>query len=102
MSEWSPKIERAWEPTVRLATWRTAGRRSPAMRCMVGIISMSPWDEVKLEASAPVSAAPWTAAIAPDSACISTRRTVCPKIFFLPFADQTSVLPAIGEDGVIG
>ena len=69
-------MDSAWVPTVRAATWRTAGCRSPEMRCMVGIISMRPWEDVKLVASAPVSAAPWTAAMAPDSACISTRRTV--------------------------
>ena len=69
---------------------------------MVGIISISPWEEVKLVASAPVSAAPWTAAMAPDSACISTRRTVCPNILSFPLADQTSVFPAIGDDGVMG
>ncbi len=72
------------------------------MRCMTGIISIRPWDEVKDVPSAPVSSAPCTAAMAPASLCISTSCTVCPNRFFFPFADQTSVFPAMGEEGVMG
>ena len=101
-SLWSPKIDSACAPTVRAATCSTPGRRSPAMRCSTGIISIRPCDDVKLVASAPVCSAPCTAAAAPASDCISISRTVWPNRFFFPFADHTSVLPAIGEDGVIG
>ena len=101
-SEWSPNMDMAWVPTVRDATCSTPGSRSPAMRCRTGIISISPCDEVKLVASAPVCSAPCTAAAAPASDCISMSCTVWPNRFFLPLADHTSVLPAIGEDGVMG
>ena len=101
-SLWSPKIDMAWVPTVRAATCSTPGRRSPAMRCSTGIISMRPWDEVKLVASAPVCSAPCTAAAAPASDCISTSCTGWPNRFSLPFADHTSVLPAMGLEGVMG
>ena len=57
-AEWSPKMETAGGPTVRDATCSTPGRRSPEMRCMVGIISIRPWDAVKLVAKAPASNAP--------------------------------------------
>ena len=101
-SEWSPKMDMAWEPTVRAATCSTPGRRSPAMRCMTGIISIRPCEDVKDAASAPVCSAPCTAAAAPASDCISTSCTGWPNRFFLPLADHTSVLPAIGEEGVMG
>ena len=101
-SEWSPKMLMAWVPTVRAATCSTTGRRSPAILCSTGIISMRPWLEVKLVASVPVWAAPCTAAMAPASDCISTTVTGWPKTFFLPFADQKSVCSAIGDEGVMG
>ena len=101
-SEWSPKMESACVPTVRDATCRTPGRRSPEMRCMTGIMSMSPCDEVKDVESAPASSEPWIAPIAPASDCISTSVTVWPNTFLRPFAAHSSVFPAIGEDGVIG
>ena len=92
----------AWVPTVRAATCSTPGRRSPAMRCSTGIISISPWDDVNDVASAPVCSAPCTAAAAPASDCISIRRTVWPNRFFFPLALHTSVLPAMGLEGVMG
>ena len=101
-SLWSPKMEKAWVPTVRDATCSTPGRRSPEMRCMVGIISIRPWDAVKLVARVPASSAPWQAPQAPASDCISTRRTVWPKMFFFPLADQSSACSAMGLEGVIG
>ena len=72
------------------------------MRCSTGIISISPWLDVKLVARVPVCAAPCTAAMAPASDCISTTVTGCPKTFFRPLADQKSVCSAIGDDGVMG
>ena len=87
---------------MRAATCSTAGWRCPESLWNTGIISMSPCDDVKEAAKAPVSSAPWTAAAAPASDCISMSDTLCPKIFFLPSAAQASVFSAIGDDGVIG
>ena len=39
---------------------------------------------------------------APASLCISTRRTLWPKMFFMPLAAQVSTCSAIGLDGVMG
>ena len=92
----------AWVPTVREATWSTAGWRVPLMRCMVGIISIRPWEEVKEVAREPASRAPWTAPMAPASDCISTSLTGWVNRFFRPLADHSSVFSAMGEEGVMG
>ena len=101
-SLWSPKMLMAWVPTVRLATWSTAGSREPAIRYITGIISISPWAEVKLTPRDPASQAPWTAPMAPASDCISTSRTGWPNRFFRPWALHSSVCSAMGEEGVMG
>ena len=41
-SEWSPKMETEWVPTVRAETCMTPGSMEPAMRNMGGIISIRP------------------------------------------------------------
>ena len=45
-SEWSPKMLRAWEATVRADTWKTPGRPSPAILYMLGIMRSRPCDAV--------------------------------------------------------
>ena len=45
-SEWSPKMEMEWVPTVRAATCMTPGSIEPAMRNIGGIISIRPWEAV--------------------------------------------------------
>ena len=65
-------------------------------------MSIRPWLDVKVVASAPVCSAPCTAPMAPASDCISTSVTVWPNMFSLPFADHTSVCSAMGEEGVMG
>ena len=72
------------------------------MMYMLGIISSRPWEEVKVVAMAPASAAPWRAPAAPPSDCISTRFTVWPNIFFLPAAAHSSTFSLMGEEGVMG
>ena len=52
-SEWSPKMDMVWVPTVRAAMCRTTGFNSPDRRCMTGIISIRPCDAVKDEQSCP-------------------------------------------------
>ena len=101
-SEWSPKMDMACVPTVREATWSTQGRSSPAIRCITGIMSRSPCEDVKEVESAPVCNAPCTAAIAPASDCISTSETGWPNIFRRPLAAHTSVFSAMLEEGVMG
>ena len=101
-SEWSPKIENACVPTVLDATCRTPGCLCPEILCIVGIISISPCDDVNEVAKLPASSAPCTAPAAPASDCISTNFTGWPNRFSLPLADHSSVFSAIGEDGVIG
>src|SRR5690554_6747589 len=101
-SEWSPKMDRAWVATVQAETWNTPGRSSPAILYMLGIMSRSPWEAVKVEVSAPPTSEPWTAPAAPASDCISTTRTGCPKMFFLPWAAHSSQNSPMSDDGVMG
>ena len=67
-----------------------------------GIISSKPWEEVKVVAMAPASAAPCRAPEAPPSDCISTKVTGWPNMFLRPAAAHSSTLSLIGEDGVMG
>jgi hypothetical protein len=83
-SEWSPKIESAWVASARAATWKTVGVSSPAILNMLGIMSRSPCDAVKVVVSAPVCSAPWTAPAAPPSLCISMTTGTVPQMFFPP------------------
>ena len=69
---------------------------------MLGIISSRPCDAVKVVVSAPACSAPWTAAAAPPSLCISITSGTVPKMFFRRIADQASAISPIGEAGVIG
>ena len=69
---------------------------------MSGSISSSPWDAVKLVASAPHWIAPWSAAAAPASLCISITSGTVPQRFARPAALQASACSPIGEAGVIG
>jgi len=41
-------------------------------------------------------------AAAPASDCISMTFTVLPKMFFFPAAAHSSMVSAIGDDGVMG
>jgi hypothetical protein len=58
MSEWSPKIDRAWVATVRADTWNTVEVSSPAILYMFGIMSSRPWDAVNVVVSAPACSDP--------------------------------------------
>ena len=57
-SLWSPKMDRAWVDRARALTWNTQGSSSPASLYMVGIMSSSPWEAVKVVQRAPQAAAP--------------------------------------------
>jgi len=54
-SWWSPKMERAWAEMALAVTWKTLGRSSPAILYILGILSKSPWDAVKVDVSAPAA-----------------------------------------------
>ena len=95
-------MQSACVDTVLAATCKTPGNNSPAILYMLGIIRSSPCDDVKVVVSAPAESAPCTVPAAPASDCISAILTVCPKMFFLPYAAHSSTDSAIGEDGVIG
>ncbi len=101
-SEWSPKIDRACEATVRAATCIANGVSSPAILYMLGIMSRRPCDAVKVVVRAPACSAPWTAPAAPPSDCISTTSGTMPQMFFRPDADHSSLNSPMFEDGVIG
>ena len=101
-SLWSPKIDRACVATVRAATWMTAGVSSPQILNMLGTMSRSPWEAVKVVLRAPFWSAPCSAPAAPASDCISTTSGTLPHRFGRPAADQSSQCSAIGEAGVIG
>ena len=102
MSLWSPKIERAWQASDLAETWKTVGVSSPAILYIVGIISRSPWLAVKVVQRLPVWSAPWTAAEAPPSDCISATRGTVPQMFLRPAALHSSDHSPIVLEGVIG
>ncbi len=101
-SEWSPKMDKAWAAMARAETWNTVEVSSPAILNMFGIISSRPCDAVNVVVSAPACSAPWTAPEAPPSDCISTTSGTVPKMFFSPWADFSSEISPITEDGVMG
>ena len=101
-SECSPKIESAEVAIERAATWKTVAVNSPAILNMLGIISMSPCDAVKVVVIAPDCSEPCTAPAAPPSLCISCTTGRLPQMFFTPSAAHWSASSAIVDDGVIG
>ena len=101
-SEWSPNIDSACVATVLLATCITAGRPSPAILYIFGIINSNPWLAVKVVAKLPAKSAPCIHPAAPASDCISTTFTVLPNKFFSPLERIASTFAAIGLEGVIG
>ena len=101
-SLWSPKMLRAWVARVRADTWMTPQDSSPATLYMVGIISSRPWEAVKVVVSAPDWMAPWQAAAAPASLCISTTSGMVPQMLVRPAADQSSAFSPMVDEGVMG
>ena len=101
-SEWSPKIDSAWVARVRAATCMQNGVSSPAILYMLGIISRSPCEAVKVVASAPAWSAPWTTPAAPPSDCISITCGTVPHRLGRPSTDQASASSPIADDGVMG
>jgi hypothetical protein len=69
---------------------------------MLGIISRSPCEAVKVVVKAPPWSEPCTAADAPPSDCISITSGTTPQMLVLPWADHSSANSPIFEDGVIG
>ena len=80
-SLWSPKIDKACVATERAAMWKTVGVSSPAILNISGIIKSRPCEAVNVVHSAPAWRAPWTAAAAPASLCISMTSGTLPKMF---------------------
>ena len=101
-SLWSPKIESAWMASDRAAMWNTVGVSSPAILYMLGIISSSPCAAVNVVQSAPACKAPWSAATAPPSLCISITVGTVPQMLVFPSADHWSAHSPMLEDGVMG
>ena len=101
-SEWSPKMESDWQASERAETWNTVGSISPAILCMLGIISSRPCDAVKVVVSEPAVSAPCTAPAAPPSDCISITSTSWPKMFLRPAAAQESANSPMLDEGVMG
>ena len=101
-SEWSPKMDRAWQATDRAETWNTVGQSSPAIFSMLGIMSSRPWDAVKVVVRAPVVSAPCTAPAAPASDCISVTLGMVPQMFLRFIALRASATSPITEEGVMG
>ena len=101
-SEWSPKIDSACVAMARAETWKTVEVSSPAILYMLGIISSSPCDAVKVVVRRRSVSAPCTAPAAPPSDCISATEGTVPQMFFLPSAVFSSEISPIADDGVIG
>src|SRR5574342_1048120 len=95
-------MERAWVATVRALTCMHMDVSSPAILYMLGIMSSSPCDAVKVVVRAPACSAPWTAPEAPPSDCISVTVGTVPQTFFLPLADHSSAHSPMLEEGVMG
>ena len=74
---------------------------SPAILYMLGIISRSPCDAVKVVVRAPVVSEPWTAPATPASDCIWLRGHGPPDIH-LARGSHGSQISAMGEEGVMG
>ena len=69
---------------------------------MLGIISSSPCEAVKVVASAPACSEPCSAPAAPPSLCISITVGTVPHTLGRRSLDHWSASSAIVEDGVIG
>src|SRR5690348_11098898 len=95
-------MESPWHASERAAMWKTVGVSSPAILYMLGIISRSPCDAVKVVESDPAWSAPWMAPAAPASLCISTTDGTVPQILGFSSADHWSAHSPMGDDGVIG
>ena len=101
-SLWSPKMESACVASVRAVMWKTVGVSSPAILNMLGILSSRPCEAVKVQVSAPVWSAPWTAPAAPPSLCISTTEGTVPQRFLTPSEAHWSHHSPMFEEGVMG
>jgi hypothetical protein len=69
---------------------------------MFGIISSSPWEAVKVVASAPACSAPCKAPAAPPSLCSSTIVGTADQRFGSSCAAHWSAHSPIVDDGVMG
>src|SRR6476661_7339274 len=95
-------MDRACVATARAATCRQKLVSSPAILYRLGIISSRPCDAVKVVARLPAWRAPWTAAMAPASDCISVTSGTVSQRLRLPWAAHSSHHSPIGDEGVIG
>ena len=95
-------MESACVATARAVTWKTAGSSSPAILNILGIMSSSPCEAVKVVASEPVCNAPCTLPAAPPSLCSATTEGMVPQRFFRLSDAHWSQNSAIGDDGVMG
>ena len=69
---------------------------------MLGIISSSPCEAVKVVLKAPACNAPCMAPAAPPSLCISATSGTVPQMFLRPAACHSSAHSAMVDEGVIG
>ncbi len=83
-------------------TWKTVGVSSPAILYILGIISSSPWEAVKVVQREPVVSEPCSAPATPASDCIWVTTGMEFQMFFCLTAAFESASAAIGEDGVMG
>ncbi|GBC79363.1 hypothetical protein HRbin09_00579 [bacterium HR09] len=95
-------MDSAWVATVRAVTCMAKEVSSPAILYMLGIISKSPCEAVKVVVREPACRAPCTAAMAPASDCISVTWGTVPQMFLRPWADHSSANSPMGEEGVMG
>jgi hypothetical protein len=95
-------MESAWAARARAAMWKTVLVSSPAILYMLGIISRSPCDAVKVVESDPACKAPCNAPAAPPSLCISITVGTVPQILVFCSADHWSAHSPMLDDGVIG
>jgi hypothetical protein len=86
----------------RAAMWNTVLVSSPAILYMLGIISRSPCDAVKVVESEPACKAPWQAPAAPPSLCISITVGTVPQMLVFCSADHWSAHSPMLDDGVMG
>ncbi len=89
MSSWPAWMFRLWLVSARAPTWKTAGRRFPAMTYRTSFIRISPCPAVKFVTRPPARAKPSAAEAEECSDSGSMNFSVVPQMFGVPLATAT-------------
>ena len=98
-SSWPAWMLSAWLVSARAPTWKTAGRRLPAMTYRTSFMRMRPWPAVKFVTRPPASAKPSAADADECSDSGSRKRSGVPHRFGLAVRDRGLVERRHGRRG---